>query len=171
VTTICESLSSASWQQSVRVYQVSRDNNLWRSINALRDSNRSSSVKSNNESVFQWELDQVCIWSHHLSLYNFRSLLSADFAYKRWVRKKIFVCKKFFKKCNLRFSIAFERVEMMKNRSQLMFCVRVSQAAIQKQNSGITWCDYSHVIWLRWLCIGRDNFDSGISTYIESRSP
>jgi hypothetical protein len=40
---------------------------------------------------FQWELnDQVRIRSHHLFLYNFRSLLSADFAYKKWVRKKIF---------------------------------------------------------------------------------
>jgi hypothetical protein len=46
----------------------------------------------------------------------------------------------------------------------------LSQAAIQKQDCGITWCDYSHVMWLRWLCTERDNFDSGISTYIESRS-
>jgi hypothetical protein len=28
----------------------------------------------------------------------------------------------------------------------------VSQAAIQKQDCGkITWCDYNHVMWLRWL--------------------
>jgi hypothetical protein len=36
----------------VRIYQMFRDNNLWKSINALRDSNRQSSVKSNNESAF-----------------------------------------------------------------------------------------------------------------------
>jgi hypothetical protein len=30
--------------------------------------------------------------------------------------------------------IVFEKIEMMKNRSQLMFCVKMSQAAIQKQN-------------------------------------
>ncbi len=41
-----------SWQQFVRIYQMFRDNNLWKSINALRDSNRQSSVKSNNESAF-----------------------------------------------------------------------------------------------------------------------
>jgi hypothetical protein len=104
--------------------------------------------------------------SHHLFLYNSRSSLSVDFACKRWVRKKFFVCKKNFKKCNLRLSIAFERVEMMKNRSQLMFCVRVSQAAIQKQRCKITWCNYAHVTWLEWLCIERDNFNSSISTYI-----
>jgi hypothetical protein len=46
----------------------------------------------------------------------------------------------------------------------------LSQTAIQKQNCEITWCDYSHVMWLRWLCIERNNFDSNISTYIESRS-
>jgi hypothetical protein len=46
----------------------------------------------------------------------------------------------------------------------------MSQAAIQKQDCGITWCDYSHVMWLRWLCIERDNFDPNISTYIEDRS-
>jgi hypothetical protein len=108
---------------------------------------------------FQWKLNQVRIWSHHFFLYNFRSLLSADFEYKRWVRKKIFVCKRFFKKCNLRFSIAFEEVEMMKNRSQFMFCVKMSQAAIQKQNCEIIWCDYNHVMWLKWLCIERDNFE------------
>ncbi len=34
------------------------------------------------------------------------------------------------------------------------------QAAIQKQNCGITWCGYDHVMWLRWLCTERDNFDS-----------
>ncbi len=104
--------------------------------------------------------------SHHFFLYNFRSLLNVEFACKKWVRKKFFVCKKIFKKCNLRFSIAFEEVKMMKNRSQFMFCVRVSQAAIQKQNCEITWCDYDHVMWLEWLCIERDNFDSRISTYI-----
>jgi hypothetical protein len=46
----------------------------------------------------------------------------------------------------------------------------LSQAAIQKQDCGITWCDYSHVMWLRWLCTERDNFDSSISTYIKNRS-
>ncbi len=79
------------------------------------------------------------------------------------LKRKTFVCKKNFKKCNLRISIAFERIEMMKNRSQLMFCVRMSQAAIQKQNyDKITWCDYNHVMWSRWLCIERINFDSSI---------
>jgi hypothetical protein len=48
--------------------------------------------------------------------------------------------------------------------------VRLSQAAVQKQDCGITWCDYSHVMWLRWLCIERNNFDSSISTYIKNRS-
>jgi hypothetical protein len=38
----------------------------------------------------------------------------------------------------------------------------MSQAAIQKQDCGITWCDYSHVMWLRWLCTERNNFDSNI---------
>ncbi len=38
----------------------------------------------------------------------------------------------------------------------------LSQAAIQKQDCGITWCDYSHVMWLRWLCIERNNSDSSI---------
>ncbi len=52
-----------------------RDNNLW---------------KLNNESVFQWKLNQVRIWSHHFFLYNFRSLLNVDFAYKRWIKKKNF---------------------------------------------------------------------------------
>jgi hypothetical protein len=28
----------------------------------------------------------------------------------------------------------------------------------------------NHVMWLRWLCIERNNFDSSISTYIENRS-
>jgi hypothetical protein len=46
----------------------------------------------------------------------------------------------------------------------------LSQAAIQKQDFGITWRVYSHVMWLRWLCTERDNFDPSISTYIESRS-
>jgi hypothetical protein len=54
--------------------------------------------------------------------------------------------------------------------NSMMLVIRVSQAAIQKQDCGITWCDYSHVMWLRWLCIERDNFDSSISTYIENRS-
>jgi hypothetical protein len=42
----------------------------------------SISVKAKN--------DQVRIRSHHLFLYNLRSLLSVDFAYKRWIRKKNF---------------------------------------------------------------------------------
>jgi hypothetical protein len=33
-----------------------------------------------------------------------------------------------------------------------MFCIKVSQAAIQKQNCDkITWCNYNHVIRLRWF--------------------
>jgi hypothetical protein len=46
----------------------------------------------------------------------------------------------------------------------------ISQAAVQKQDCGITWCDYSRVMWLKWLCIERNNFDSSISTYIENCS-
>ncbi len=45
----------------------------------------------------------------------------------------------------------------------------VSQAAIQKQDCGITWCGYSHVMWLRWLCIERDNFEfEHLNIYRES---
>ncbi len=105
-------------------------------------------------------------WLRQFFLYNFRSRLNVDFTYKKWVRKKFFVCKKNFKTCNLRFSIVFEKIEMMKNRSQFMFCVKMLQATIQKQNCKITWCDYDHVMWLKWLCIEQNNFDLSISTYI-----
>jgi hypothetical protein len=115
---------------------------LWKHIDAFFDSNLWINL--------QWELNnQIRIKSRHFFLYNLRSLLNVDFVYKRWVRKKFFVCKKIFKKCNLRFSIAFEEVEMMKNRSQFIFYVKMSQAAIQKQNCDrISWCDYNHVMWL-----------------------
>jgi hypothetical protein len=53
-------------------------------------------------------------------------------------KKENFRLQENFQKVQSELSIVFERVELMKNRSQLMFCVRVSQAAIQKQNCGIT---------------------------------
>jgi hypothetical protein len=46
----------------------------------------------------------------------------------------------------------------------------VSQTAIQRQDyDRITWCGYNHVMWLRWLCIKRDNFDSN-TQYIYKES-
>ncbi len=52
----------------------------------------------------------------------------------------------------------------------LLFDEQSLSQTVQKQNCEITWCDYSHVIWLRWLCIERNNFDLSISTYIKNRS-
>jgi hypothetical protein len=52
-------------------------------------------------------------------------------------KEKISFVKIFSKSAIWDVSIAFERVEMMKNRSQLMFCVKVSQAAIQKHIKSI----------------------------------
>jgi hypothetical protein len=147
-----------------------RDNNLWEFINVSRDSynlsasSRQSSVKSNNESIFQWELNQVRIWSHHFFLYNFRSLLSVDFAYKRWIRKKFFVYKKFFKKCNLRFFDRFwESWDDEKSLATHVLCESIASSDTEAELR-------NHVMWLRWLCIERNNFDSSISIYTENCS-
>jgi hypothetical protein len=70
-----------------------RDSNLWESINALRGSN-------------QWKLNQVRIWSHHLFLYNSRSLLSVDFAYTERVRKKFLRLYDKFQKVQFRFDFS-----------------------------------------------------------------
>jgi hypothetical protein len=78
-TTICENLS------------MSRDSNLWEFINASFFF--FATVIYENQimnQIFQWKLDQIRIWSHHLFLYNSRSLLNVEFAYKKWVRKKNF---------------------------------------------------------------------------------
>jgi hypothetical protein len=50
-------------------------------------------------------------------------------------------------------------VQFTKFEQRINQICKLSQAAIQKQNCGITWCDYSHVMWLRWLCTERDNFE------------
>jgi hypothetical protein len=65
-----------------------RDNNLW---------------KLNNESVFQRKLNQIRIWSHHFFLYNFRSLLSVDFAYTQRIKKKFLRLYDKFQKVQFRF--------------------------------------------------------------------
>ncbi len=79
-------------------------------------------------------------------------------------KEKILFVKNIFKKCNLRISIVFKKVKMMKNRSQFMFCVKVSQATIQKQNRDtITWCGYndcvlSEIISIRAFNIYKESF-------------
>jgi hypothetical protein len=62
------------------------------------------------------------------------------------------------------------KIEQMNIKILFLYDKILSQAAVQKQDCEITWCDYSHVMWLRWLCIERNNFDSSISTYIENCS-
>jgi hypothetical protein len=62
---------------------------------------------------------------------------------------------------------AMKRKSITKWKKFVLKSFFVSQAAVQKQDCGITWYDYSHVMWLRWLCIERNNFDSSTSTYIE----
>jgi hypothetical protein len=52
-------------------------------------------------------------------------------------KEKFSFVRKFSKSAIWEFSVALRGVEMMKNRPQLMFCVRVSQAAIQKQGCGV----------------------------------
>ncbi len=67
--------------------------------------------------------------------------------------------------CAIIFHVSIKIVT--RSRRRMFYSLRLnllSQAAIQKQNCGITWCDYSHVMWLRWLCTERDNFDSDILT-------
>jgi hypothetical protein len=100
--------------------------------------------------------DQVRIRSHHLFLYNFRSLLNVDFAYKRWVRRKIFVCKRIFKKCNLSFFDRFwESWDDEKSFAIHVLCESVASSDTEAE------LRLSHVMWLRWLCIGRNNSDPG----------
>jgi predicted nucleic acid-binding protein len=108
--------------------------------------------------------------SYHLFLYNLRSLLSVVFACKKWVRMKICFCMKKSKKRYLRFFDRFLRELKMKNRSQIMFCVRVSQS-----DDTEAWLRSSHVMWLRWLrwlCLEttRTRLISSSSRYIVSRS-
>jgi hypothetical protein len=53
--------------------------------------------------------------------------------------------------------------QAFESNSIIKFSTKMSQAAIKKQGCGrITWCGYSHVMWLRWLCTERDNSDLSI---------
>jgi hypothetical protein len=143
-----------------------RDNDLWKFINALRDNDLWEFIQNISRQWFVTILIKIKSSSHliiHIFLYNFRLLMNVIFAYTQWVKNFFLICKKNFKKCNLRLSIVFEKVEMMKNRSQLMFCVKMSQTTIQKQNCDkITWCDQNN-------CVLSEIISTRTSTYIENR--
>jgi hypothetical protein len=113
---------------------------------------------------FQWELNnQVCIKSHHLFLYNFRSLMSIVFACTEWVRKKIFVCKRNFKKVQFEsFDRFWESWDDEKSFSIQVLCESVASSGTE---AGLR---QNHVIRLRWLCTERSNFDPSTQYIRES---
>ncbi len=114
--------------------QIRSISNRFRNKIRLVASNRNELTSC--ESLFQR--------SHHIFLYNLRSLLSVVFACKKRIRMKICSCIKKAKKTSFEilFFDRFLRKLKVKNRLQIMFCVRMSNQTIQKHDCDqVTWCD------------------------------